>query len=323
MRVSREQIVSYRVRVNGLGRRRPFDEAGLRVATLVGLQDSMPRAALLSLHARLDGVRHDVLDDDRLEQVWGPRFSAFVVRAGDRAPFTLGRMPRRGPGRERAIRTAEALGVFLDGRTMSYAEAGTAMGVDANALRYGTTTGTIVVRWEGSGRPTVTSVEAPEADEEEARLELARRFLHTFGPATVDDFSHWAGVKPAEARITFDALATEIVTVETPIGDALALTADEASLVTTGDPIEGVRLLPSGDALYLLWGSQRDLFVTDDVRRTELWTSRVWPGALLIDGQIAGTWSRRGTRVNVDPWRALSQDERTAVDDEIAGLPLP
>jgi hypothetical protein len=282
----------------------------------------MPRAAVLSLHARLNGVGPDVLDDPRLEQVWGPKFSAYVVAAGDRAPFTLGRLPRRGARRERALRMADELRQFLDGRTMAYAEAGRAMGVDPNALRYGTLTGTIVIRWEGSGRPTVTSVDAPDVDEEDARLELARRYLHVFGPATVDDFARWAGVNGTDARATFDGLASELVTVETPIGDGLVSASDEASLAQTSDPVTGVRLLPSGDALYLLWGSQRELFVADETRRGELWTSRVWPGALLVDGEIVGTWSRRGTTVDLDPWRALSTAEQTAVDGAIAGLPV-
>ncbi|TDT18392.1 winged helix DNA-binding protein [Ilumatobacter fluminis] len=323
MRVSREQIVSYRLQVNRLGRRTAFDDAGLRAASHAGVQDSMPRAAVLSLHARLEGVRPDVLDDPRLEQVWGPKFSAYVVASGDRAPFTLGRLPRRGARRERALRMADDLRQFLDGRTMTYAEAGRAMGVDPNALRYGTLTGTIVIRWEGSGRPTVTSVEAPDVDEEDARHELARRFLHVFGPAKVDDFGQWAGVNATEARTTFDELASEVVPVETPLGDAVVLARDETTLAhSTGRP-EGVRLLPSGDALYLLWGSQRELFVADETRRPELWTPRVWPGALLVDGEIAGTWSRRGTKVAVDPWRTLTSDEQTAIDDEVANLPLP
>lgn len=323
MHVSREQVVSYRVRVNGLGRRRTLDETGLRSATHVGLQDSMPRAAVLSLHARLDDVAPDVLDEPSLEQVWGPRFSAFVVAAGDRGPFTLGRMPRRGAGRERAIDTANALRAFLDGRTMSYADAGRQMGVGPNSLRYGTTTGTILIRWTGAGRPTVTSVDAPEVDEEDARRELARRFLHVFAPATVDDFSQWAGVKPAESRITFDALASELVEVASPIGDGFALARDAADLVTDVEPRRGVRLLPSGDALYLLWGAQRSLFVGDGTRRNELWTSRVWPGAVLCDGEIVGTWSRRGIRVATHPWRPLSPHEQSSLDDEVASLPLP
>lgn len=323
VRVSGEQVVSYRVRVNGLGGRRASDDAGVRSATHAGAQDSMPRAAVLSLHARLDDVAPDVLDDPRLEQVWGPRFNAFVVASGDRAPFTLGRMPRRGPGRERAIRTADALRAFLDGRTMSYADAGRAMGIDPNALRYGTTTGTIVIRWAGSGRPTVTSVDAPDVDEEDARLELARRFLHVFAPATVDDFAQWAGVKPAESRVTFDALADELVEVTSPVGDAFALARDAADLRGGAEPERGVRLLPSGDALYLLWGAQRSLFVDGEARRNELWTSRVWPGAILVDGEIFGTWSRRGTRVATHLWRSLSPYEQSSLDDEVASLPLP
>lgn len=322
MRVSREQIVSYRVRANGLGRRQAFDAAGLGSATRAGLQDSMPRAAVLSLHARLDDVTSDVLDDPVLEQIWGPRFSAFVVATGDRAAFTLGRMPRRGAGRQRAIDTANALRAFLDGRTMSYAEAGRQMGVGPNSLRYGTTTGTIVIRWTGSGRPTVTSVDAPDVDEEDARLELARRFLHVFAPATVDDFSQWAGVKMADALATFGGLGPELVSVTSPIGDALVLECDVTDLAGDGEPERSVRLLPSGDALYLLWGAQRSLFVGDSTRRNELWTSRVWPGAVLIDGEIAGTWSRRDSRLAIDAWRAFTVGERDAAEREAASLPL-
>lgn len=323
MRLTREHIVSHRLRANGLGARRTLDEAGLCAAAHAGLQDSMPRAAVLSLHARVDGIGPAIVDHQALVQVWGPRFSAFVVASGDRAPFTLGRMPRSGAGRERAIRIADALRAFLDGRTMSYADAGTAMGIGPNMLRYGTTTGTIVIRWEGSGRPTVTCVDAPEVDEEEARLELARRFLHVFAAATVDDFSQWAGVRLGEARTTFDALSHETIAVTTPIGDGVALAADEWSLAAEADPVEGIRLLPSGDALYLLWGAQRSLFVADEMCRDQLWTSRVWPGALLIDGRVTGTWSRRGTNVDVDPWRRLTATERSAIDGAIAGLPLP
>jgi hypothetical protein len=49
----------------------------------------------------------------------------------------------------------------------------------------------------------------------------------------------------------------------------------------------------------------------------------VWPGALLLDGVIAGTWRRAGTVVSIDPWHRLSAAERRAVDAEIAALPLP
>ena len=58
-------------------------------------------------------------------------------------------------------------------------------------------------------------------------------------------------------------------------------------------------------------------------RRAALWTTRVWPGALLVGGEIAGVWRRSACQVSIEPWRRLSAAERDAVDAEAASLPLP
>ena len=61
----------------------------------------MPRAALLSIHARVEGAHPSSWEDPSLVQVWGPRFSTYVVPARDYAVFTLGRLPTMAPaGRE-------------------------------------------------------------------------------------------------------------------------------------------------------------------------------------------------------------------------------
>jgi hypothetical protein len=83
------------------------------------------------------------------------------------------------------------------------------------------------------------------------------------------------------------------------------------------------RLLPSGDSFFLLQGADRELLVPDAARRRELWTSRVWPGAVLADSEIAGTWRRAGAALSVQAWRPLSAAERDAVEAEAASLPLP
>ena len=57
--------------------------------------------------------------------------------------------------------------------------------------------------------------------------------------------------------------------------------------------------------------------------RDLLWTSRVWPGAVLVDGEIAGIWRRSGAVVTVQPWQRLSRKARNAVEAEAASLPLP
>lgn len=59
-----------------------------------------------------------------------------------------------------------------------------ALGVHPNSLRYAAATGTVLIRWEGARQPTVWTVSAPDVDPHDARLELAHRYLHIYGPAT-------------------------------------------------------------------------------------------------------------------------------------------
>jgi hypothetical protein len=109
----------------------------------------------------------------------------------------------------------------------------------------------------------------------------------------------------------------------TPLGDGWILVADEPSIRATVRQPAGIRLLPSGDAYYLLQGSDRDLLVPDTERRAMLWTSRVWPGAVLVDGEITGTWRRAEALLTIQPWRKLTESELGAVEAEAATLPLP
>jgi hypothetical protein len=325
LELTREAILGHRRRAGALDERLPAGGDSLRHAAWAGLTDSMPRAALLSIHARVRDTPPDAWEDPSLVQVWGPRFSAYVVPSDDWAPFTLGRMPEDAAGRRRAIETADRLEAFLAGRTMTYSEAGHGMGHNPNALRYATTTGRVLIRWDGARRPTVRMVPAPDVDPPDARLELARRYLHALGPGTAAGFSNWAGIRPPRARSTIEALAAEgeLESVRTPIGDGWILASDEASFRARPDAPAAARLLPSGDVFYLLHGADRELLVPDARQRGELWTSRVWPGAVLVGGDVVGTWRRGGGDVVVATWRALTADERAAVEAEAASLPLP
>jgi Winged helix DNA-binding domain len=283
----------------------------------------MPRAAVLSLHARVAGTEPSSWEDPSLVQVWGPRFNAYVVAARDRALFTLGRLSDDAKGRQRAEDTAARLHAFLDGRRMRYDDAGRGLGVHPNSLRYAAPTGTVLIRWEGARRPVIWTVPRPEIDARDARLELARRYLNIFGPTTPAAFAKWAGIGSAEGREAFEALAGELIAVRTPIGDQLILTSDEPSFRATSSPAAPARLLPSGDAYFLLYGADRELLVADEQQRSELWTSRVWPGAVLVDGEVVGTWRRANTVVAIQAWRRLSTAERQAVEAESESLPLP
>ncbi len=340
--LGRAEILAYRRRGSGLEGRLPPGEGSLRGAAWAGLTDSMPRAALLSIHARVSATQPSAWEDPSLVQVWGPRFSAYVVAAQDVAVFTLSRLPDDAEGCRRATDAADRLERFLDGRRMNYGEAGHALGHNPNWLRYGTTTGRLLIRWEGAGRPVVWTVPAPDVDPFEARLELARRYLHVFGPATAGSFAEWAGIKSPRAAQAFEALGGSLTRVRKPIGDAWILATDEqafragaaspaassapssaASSTASSAPSAFARLLPSGDTYFLLWGADREILVPDAACRAALWTSRVWPGAVLLGGEVVGTWRRADEVVTIDTWRTLSPAERDAVAAEAESLPLP
>src|SRR6266704_4570633 len=205
LRVTRQQILAFRRQVGALDERMPIGSQSLRRAAWAGLQDSMPRAALLSLHARIDGVESSTWEDPALAQLWGPRYHTYVVAKRDFALFSLGRFPDNAKSRLRAERIAERLHAHLDGTRMTDREVGRALGL-GNSIRYAATTGTVAIRWEGARAPTVWTVVAADVDPADARRELARRYIRIFGPATADGFARWAGISRRSATDAFASL---------------------------------------------------------------------------------------------------------------------
>lgn len=322
LELTRAQILGHRRAAGELNRRLPYGAKALRRAAWAGLQDSMPRAAVLSIHARVEGTQPNTWEDPALVQLWGPRFGAYVVPTVDRAVFSLGRLPTDAKGLRRAHEMARLLHEFLDGRTMRYGDAGEGVGMHGNAFRYATPTGTVLIRWEGARQPMVWTVPPPEMEAPAARLELARRYLHVLGPTTPAAYARWAGMGSREARDAFEALAPELTPVRSPIGEGSILSSDEGSFRGSAEEPGGPRFLPSGDSYWLLHGTDRELLVPDSALRDLLWTPRVWPGALLLGGEIAGTWRRADGDLSIEPWRRLTKVERGTVEEEAASLPL-
>ena len=330
--LTRTQILTHRRNANALERRMPPGPGSLRRAAWAGLQDSVPRAAVLSIHARVEETQPSTWEDPSLVQLWGPRYSAYVAAAVDLPVFSLGRLPSGRKGRRRAEELADLLHDKLGGRRIPYGTAGYELGFHGNRLRYAAQTGRVLIRWDGARQPTVWTVPAPSMSPTDARAELLRRNLHVFGPGAPATFSRWAGIPLADARSAIGALVGELLPVRTPIGDRWILAADEASFRAEPDASVGAasgncgradaRLLPSGDAYFLFHGADRELLVPEADRRAALWTSRVWPGAIFVDGEIVGTWRRADADFTVEPWQPLSPQERDAVVAEAESLPL-
>jgi hypothetical protein len=232
-------------------------------------------------------------------------------------------MPDEPAGYARAVAVADDLERSLAGRTMTYAEAGRPDGrrPEQPSLRDDDRPDP-----DPLGRPPAADLDrAGPADDREMRgLELGATVPATSWARRRDAFGEWAGIRPARASRIVDALAGELTAVATPIGDRWILTSDATSFQASRETQpSAVRLLPSGDTWFLLHGADRELLVPDARRRPELWTPRVWPGALLVDGEVRGTWRRANTVVEIDPWGPLTPAVRKRVEAEAASLPLP
>ena len=137
-------------------------------------------------------------------------------------------------------------------------------------------------------------------------------------------FGKWAAIGVEKAARVFDDLGAELIPVLTPPGDVFMLARDEPIMREAPAPAAAARLLPSGDAYTLRATSEdRALLVPDAGQCRELWTPRVWPGALLVAGEVVGTWRRAQRTLMIQVWQRLSRTAREAVVAEAESLPLP
>ena len=325
LHLSREQILAHRRRVTALDHRLAPGAESLHRAAWAGLSDSAPRAALLSIHARVESTWPRAWEHESLVQLWGPRFSVYVVAAVDRAVFTLGRTSEGSRHWQLGEDIADRLEAALGSDRALVPEAARAAGLGHhNALRYAAPTGRLLVRWDGARTPHVWVVPRPEMTPMDARLELARRFLTVYGAGDEKAYGAWAGIRTRPASATFEALRSELTPVTTPGGRrAWILAEHEGALREPSSDPAPARLLPGGDTYYLLQGADRELLVPEADHRSLLWPTRVWPGALLVDGEVVGVWRRAQHVVTAQAWTKLSAAQHAAVEAEATALPLP
>jgi winged helix DNA-binding protein len=155
----------------------------------------------------------------------------------------------------------------------------------------------------------IGSAAKPERDE--ARAELLRRFLGTYGSATRDDFQRWLGSLRTMPE-AWDLLADEVVEVEPK---RFALAADQRELRARPG---GVRLLPGFDPYVLFPRSDRPV-PTEHLER--VYRKAGWISATVVErGHAVATWTyeRRGRNVDVaiDPFEPLAERTRAAVARE-------
>jgi hypothetical protein len=301
-------------------------------------------------------------EEKRLVEVLGPRISPHLVPAGEIGVFTLGALPAdeaslRGvlntfagqldqagitatAALEQATEAAHAeldagplsKGALSAGMTRRLSEALSlfcrACGsthVFESLFRLVGVRGIWVIARSGRQSVYVRTDQwldtPPHGDQRSLRATLLRRYLRGFGPSTAREFGEWLGIGAAEAQRDWERLADSLVQVDLEGRRGWIHVDDLADFEHPPRPI-GVRLLPPYDG-YL---DQRDraTLIPDKALHRQVWAILGNPGAVLVDGEIAGTWRprKKGKRldVTVTAFGSLAPAARSAIEAEAALL---
>src|SRR2546425_7034118 len=292
------------------------------VGAIGGAQAQLMSAAELQIAVRVDckvtDVRNALWTDKTLVKTWLMRGTLHLARAAD-LPLYTAAMGKRWihvrPSWLKFMQVTEAelwkiveeIGAAVNGTPMTREELIAVVGKGKSArvrelLKSG---------WGGMLKPaarngqlcfgpnrgqSVTFVSPQrwlprwrEVDPEEAIVEMARRYLHAYGPATKSDFARWWGAWPGVANAAWSGLAKELVpvAVEGVRGEILAGDVDALQNAKIG---HSVQLLPLFDPYLMGYATRGHLFDTvyaPRVSRTAGWISAV----VLVGGRVVATWT--------------------------------
>nr|WP_042179601.1 winged helix DNA-binding domain-containing protein [Kibdelosporangium sp. MJ126-NF4]CEL13904.1 FIG01127483: hypothetical protein [Kibdelosporangium sp. MJ126-NF4]CTQ88272.1 FIG01127483: hypothetical protein [Kibdelosporangium sp. MJ126-NF4] len=149
---------------------------------------------------------------------------------------------------------------------------------------------------------------------EAARVELARRWLYTYGPAPVADLRWWTGWTATQTKKALAAIEPAEVDLDGVPGIALP---DDLEPVPSPDP--WVALLPGLDSTPIGWQA-REWFLGGHGPALFDRTGNVGP-TVWADGRIVGGWGQRGDgEVVVEVLDDVGKEVLTAIEAEAARL---
>lgn len=152
-----------------------------------------------------------------------------------------------------------------------------------------------------------------EMQRDQALAELARRYFHSHGPATVQDFTWWSGLTVKDVQLGIELasadLTTEIIGGKTYLHSGQQLQSNDAS--------EEAQLLPAFDEYIVAYKDRSDA-VEARFSRQLIGINGLFNASVVIGGLVAGTWKRGGDKsevtVELSPFRPLLKKEMKSLD---------
>lgn len=157
-----------------------------------------------------------------------------------------------------------------------------------------------------TGRPMNTG------GDRNAERKLVRKFLHCYGPATVDSFISWLGCSAKQGRRIWASVSEEMEPVKVLGKKAYLLSCDKEQLFSAELPERELLLLGGHDPFL----DQRDRLILqpDKSRHKQIWKLVSNPGAILHRGEIIGIWTgkKAGSRLKLEMtlWSDLPEKQK-------------
>jgi len=160
--------------------------------------------------------------------------------------------------------------------------------------------------WMGRRKPTLS------------RIDLVRRYLAAFGPASIKDMQAWCRLTKLSAE--FKALEKELVVFEGEDGRVLYDLPDAPR--PDADTPAPIRFLPFFDNVYLGYDSRRRMLHEDDAEGVNLFANYKPP--VLVDGLISAGYAvsrkKDTARLEITPYHKLTKKDFRAIETEGDGF---
>ena len=357
--LSNDQLRFLRLRAQRLTPQQPDEVIGVAqvVKAVCGIQAQDAFAATLAVRARsvglvVTGVEQARVHDRSIIRTWGPRGTLHMLASDDIGWL----LPLLGPvfvAGDRRRREELGLSEELCLRGMGIMRSVLANEGPLTRAEIVQRLATNGIHLEGQARPHLLARAALEGliclgpdrgseptyvllndwideahrghslSEDEAYVELTRRYLSAYGPATPGDQAAWSGLPLSKTRAAWQRIEGELLRLETAGSRAWMLKMHEEWLDELPSATPIVRLLPRFD-IYLLGYQKRDLAVPAQyAKRINAGGGIVHP-TVLVDGRIVGIWKSKRAKndvvVSVEPFERFAPELDRGLEAEIEDM---
>ena len=163
-----------------------------------------------------------------------------------------------------------------------------------------------------------------ETEEYWAQETLMKAYLRAYGPATVQDYASWTGMKVSAAREVLRGIESELAVVE-PSGQKgkLYVPRDALPDLDNIEVIPLVRLLPKFDAL-IMGHKDKTRFMDEATRKHVFLPTAEVSATVLVDGRMDGVWVMKkdgdAWNLSVELFKELDEEHMDLLGSEIQSM---